>query len=322
VIPRYVVVALRGSVVAGLVAAIAVGAIVLTYVGKKPVMYEARFTLVARAAKTSGPDQVDLASLASLTMPSLTDLARSPTVLEDVVQRVNSTSSVQDLAEHIGVELVPASGVARISVRAATPTLATDLAQALSGKLTQLRLLAPAGRLQVYGPETSGVRKVSPDGRLSVGFALLAAISVALMVGFAVLSSKKTILSRRQAAAIVKRHDMAVVRFRGGGSHLSADIFVEVLPAGRSAADAAKVVEAGLRQRVRSEVVRGRCAARSIKLLVVALGRTTTEELADNVDLLAMAEDRVIVLLVAEPGLVRLEHLGGRGRRAGSASQS
>lgn len=114
----------------------------------------------------------------ALALPSVTELATTPSVLTATALAVPGAPPVDELASSIGVELLPGSGVARLSVRAATPETAAQLTEALAATIIRADVLAPAATLQVLDDQAT-VSQVSPDLQLGAGLALIAGIVAA-----------------------------------------------------------------------------------------------------------------------------------------------
>ncbi|MDF0530679.1 hypothetical protein P0W64_13965 [Tsukamurella sp. 8F] len=162
-------------------AALAVVAFVVTFVvvAAGPKQYEARVAVVATPKGTTDAAIQSFGSVVALTLPGVTDLVKSPTATDTVIHSVDGAPS--DLADRISVGIVPASGLARISVTADSPELATKLVLALQQQALDADLLAPAGKLTSLGQPT--VTQVAPDFTLGAGFGLAAAVAAGL-IGF------------------------------------------------------------------------------------------------------------------------------------------
>ncbi|MDQ7807320.1 hypothetical protein Q5425_26590 [Amycolatopsis sp. A133] len=162
------------SVVSSVAAALLVGALVLIVGLTRDAEYQGRVSLLAGPAAADGAPYGEVVSLA---LPALVELARSPSVLQAAAPA--SGYSPDELAGHVSVELVPASGLARLSVRAATAEQAGATATALGKAMIDADLLAPAGKLRTLDPRPEVVA-VAPDKPLVTGLALVAAIAAAL----------------------------------------------------------------------------------------------------------------------------------------------
>jgi len=137
-------------------------------------------------------------------------LARSPSILTRVVEQVGGDQNVTRLAGYITVELVPASGVVRISVQDQDPQRAAALASALSNELRALDLLGPVGNLRSFDA-AAPVRKVAPDLTAGLGFGLAGGVIAGLLAGTLVALRRPRIVSRRQAAAVIGDSDIPVL---------------------------------------------------------------------------------------------------------------
>ncbi|MDX3662234.1 hypothetical protein PV646_33440 [Streptomyces sp. ID05-26A] len=166
----------RRAVLEGLLAAVLVGAAVLLAVAMRDGVTEGRLTLLATP---SAPDSAQFGEVTSLAAPAVVQLVRSPSVLEVAAKAAGTTPD--RLADAIAVELVPASGVARISVRADSVAHASSAVTAVAQAVIEADLLTPAAKFRLVDPlpETT---QVSPDWRLATGLALVAAVIAGVAV--------------------------------------------------------------------------------------------------------------------------------------------
>lgn len=164
------------ALVEGLLAAVAVGALVLLAVSLRGGESEGRLTLLATP---STPDSAQFGEVTSLAAPAVVQLVRSPSVLDVAAQAAGTTPD--RLADAIAVELVPASGVARISVRADTADHAATAVSAVAQAVIDADLLAPAARFRLVDPRPE-TASVTPDRRLATGLALVAAVIAGVTV--------------------------------------------------------------------------------------------------------------------------------------------
>ncbi|SEF24104.1 hypothetical protein SAMN05421837_102570 [Amycolatopsis pretoriensis] len=153
--------------------ALLTGALVLVVGLARGDEYQGRVSLLA----TPAGDTAQYGEVVSLTLPALVELARSPSVLRAAAPV--SGYAPDELGEHVSVELVPASGLARLSVRAASAEQAGAAATALGKAMIDADLLAPAGKLRTLDPRPEVVA-VAPDTALVLGLALVAAVAAGL----------------------------------------------------------------------------------------------------------------------------------------------
>lgn len=159
--------------IALLVAATVVGAVELA--GKE---YESRVGVLAvpTAGTPDQPPEASFGEVVALSLPGLVELARTPTALRATADELGTTTD--DLARRVSVELVPASGLARLSVRAETADRAAQAATRIAQTIVDADLLAPVARLRLLDrPETT---QVAPDRPLAYGLALLAGLLAGL----------------------------------------------------------------------------------------------------------------------------------------------
>jgi hypothetical protein len=164
------------AVLEGVLAAIAVGALVLLAVSLRGTESEGRLALLATP---STPDSSQFGEVTSLATPAVVQLVRSPSVLTAAAEAAGTTPA--KLSDAIAVELVPASGVARISVRADSADHAATAVSAVAKAVIEADLLAPAARFRLVDPQPE-TTSVSPDWRLASGLALVAAVIAGVAV--------------------------------------------------------------------------------------------------------------------------------------------
>ncbi|RSM45830.1 hypothetical protein DMA12_13275 [Amycolatopsis balhimycina DSM 5908] len=162
------------TLVVSVAVALLVGALVLLVGLTRGAEYQGRVSLLATPAAANGAPYGEVVSLA---LPALVELARSPSVLRAAAPM--SGYSPDELAGHVSVELVPASGLARLSVRAASAEQAGATATALGKAMIDADLLAPAAKLRTLDPRPDVVA-VAPDGPLVLGLALVGAVAAGL----------------------------------------------------------------------------------------------------------------------------------------------
>ncbi|NUT93489.1 MAG: hypothetical protein HOY78_15850 [Saccharothrix sp.] len=175
--------------------ALLVGAVVVVatlFAGEE---YQARVSVLAVPV---GPQYGEVVALS---LPALVEVARSPSVV----------AKAGTVAERVSVELVPASGLARLSVRAPAAGQASTEAAAVAAAVAEADLLAPAGRLRVL--DTPTVARVAPDWPLTFGLALAAAVAAGVAAA-AVRHLRGTRAAdgvRSALASAGVRHPVAVV---------------------------------------------------------------------------------------------------------------
>ena len=141
--------------------------------------YESRVGVLA-VPTVGEPDQppASFGEVVALSLPALVEVSRSPSVLRGPAEELGTT--IDDLARRVSVELVPASGLARLSVRAGTADQAAQAATRIAQTVVEADLFAPAARLRLLDrPETT---QVAPDRPLAYGLALIAGVLAGLAV--------------------------------------------------------------------------------------------------------------------------------------------
>jgi hypothetical protein len=159
--------------VAGLLVGMLTGLAVLLATELRGEEYEARVGLLATPAAPVAGTTAQYGEVVSLTLPALVEVARSPSVLREAATRTGMSAA--ELGEHVAVELVPASGLARLSVRGESAAQAGAAAIALARSVIGADLLAPAGTLRLLDTQPD-VTQVAPDRPLGIGLALAAAV--------------------------------------------------------------------------------------------------------------------------------------------------
>ncbi|SFW78146.1 hypothetical protein [Amycolatopsis australiensis] len=158
------------------VVALLAGALVLVIGLSRGTEYQGRVSLLAGPVPgdSAGPQYGEVVSL---TLPALVELARSPSVLRAAAPASGYTPD--ELAAHVAVDLVPASGLARLSVRAPSAERAGAAATALGKAMISTDLLAPAAKLRLLDPRPDVVA-VAPDAALVTGLAVVGAVAAGL----------------------------------------------------------------------------------------------------------------------------------------------
>ncbi|MFC4852727.1 hypothetical protein [Actinophytocola glycyrrhizae] len=170
---------LRRPIVAGLVAAVLVGGLVLLVTWLRGDRFEARVGLLAGPAPDTAAGS-QYGEVVSLTLPALVELARSPSVIRDAAA---ATGLARDeLTDGVSVELVPASGLARLAVTGPSPEQSGAAVTAIARAMIDADLLAPAGALRLLD-ERPDVTRVAPDRPLGLGLALAAAAVAGVSAG-------------------------------------------------------------------------------------------------------------------------------------------
>ncbi len=159
--------------VAGALAAVVTAVGVLLASEVRPDEYEARVSLLATPATPAAGATAQYGEVVSLTLPALVEVARSPSVLRAAAAHTGIPAG--ELGAQVAVELVPASGLARLSVRGPTAAQAGAAAIAIARTVIGADLLAPAGTLRLLDARPD-VAQVAPDRPLGLGLALAAAV--------------------------------------------------------------------------------------------------------------------------------------------------
>jgi capsular polysaccharide biosynthesis protein len=190
--------------------ALLVAVVVLIVVEARGEEYQSRVGLLAVATDNSAEaGHARYGEVVALSLPALVEVSRSPSVLRAPAQELGTT--IDDLARRVSVELVPASGLARLSVRARTADEAAQAATRIAQAVVDVDLLAPAARLRVLDrPETT---RTAPDRPLASGLALVAGV-IAGLAAHAAAHLRRTRPGDQVRAALTAggvRHPVAVL---------------------------------------------------------------------------------------------------------------
>jgi hypothetical protein len=173
--------AFRRAVFPALAVGVAMMALVMGLLLSRPQAYSARIGLVASAADDKG-SAGDFGSVVATTMPALPELAVSDGTINAVRDQVPDAPDAGTLRKSITVELVPASGVARISVQTDNQATTIQVLKVLVAQIQAADLLAPVAVLKPIGSGTPSAQLVERDPQLAVGIGLVAAVVSSLLM--------------------------------------------------------------------------------------------------------------------------------------------
>jgi hypothetical protein len=258
--------------------------------------YEGRVSLIAGPVAGTGGAVPQYGEVVSFTLPALAELARSPSVLRAAA--ADTSINAASLGGGVSVELVPASGLARLSVRTQSAALAGDAATAIARAMIKADLLAPAAALRLLDEQADVVR-VAPDRPLGFGLAMAAAAATGVTVG-ALRHVRRTSDETAVRAALPAPHP--VVTFRADDEDLPARLAPLCAAAGRpprviavttDLATTARTLEKQLARRTPTEAAEGRA--------VIALtrgGQRRQDQLAAVAGVLPASSVLIAVVLV------------------------
>jgi capsular polysaccharide biosynthesis protein len=301
-------IAFRRAIAVGLAVAVAVGAVLYLYAASQPAMYQARFSLLATPSSDHGRNQ-DFSPMVSFVLPGLTQLARSPSVLEHLAARLKGAPDIDQLASQITVEIIPDSGFGRITVEAESPVRASRLAHALSHQIHELDLLAPVGTFRTFDSRAPVAEQTSPDLVLATGFALAAGTIAGLIAGGFIALRRPRILGKRQAAPVVNNPNVPILVFNpntddvDGVNWLLSRITVNIVPVGDQASKAAKWVRRMLEEEGQKSQIEYLPDPDAGVVLVAVMGRTTPEQLANSCAIVHSSRSEVVALALVSPRL-------------------
>jgi capsular polysaccharide biosynthesis protein len=178
-------------------------ALVLVLLLTRDPLYQARVGIVATPAANSGAAGPEYGAVVSSIMPALPEVAVSTPVLDRLAGPLPELDAAT-LSESVAVELVPASGVARVTVTGDTPEAATAILRAVVDEVVDSNLLAPAGTFTVLGDVGAEPVQVGPDPLLAGGLGVLAAVVVGLIAVAAVQVLRPRLLTVDDVERVVR----------------------------------------------------------------------------------------------------------------------
>jgi capsular polysaccharide biosynthesis protein len=196
--------AFRRAQVPALVAALVTLAGVVGLMMSRPPTYQVKVGLIATpVATTSATVTMDFGQVVGLGMPSLPEFVVADDVVAAIREKVPNAPSDDALRSAITVELVPASGVARISVTTDDPTTSRKVLGVVLSEIDQADLLAPVATLKTIGTSSPAATVVGRDPLLAIGLGLVAAIAVSLLTVVLVQTVRPRLLTRPDVERIV-----------------------------------------------------------------------------------------------------------------------
>lgn len=286
--------ALRTVVVVA--SAVIVGLLVGGYFASRPASYESKVTLLASPGKAP---TTEFGTVVNLTLPGMTEIARSRSLLKLVGARVPGAPPLTQLSDSISVQVVPASGIAQISVTADSPALAAELAKGIGDQVIRADLLAPVGRFRLTDTAPLA-RKVAPDRKLALGFGLAAALVAGAVTLGAAAAVYPRISSDRDVLRALNWLEAAVIDLRSPSglaslhAALGPDPDVTIVPVGGHA----NLTYERVRQLLPSQ--HGPQPADAGRLFIVAVGRgdASRAELRNAVVMSYVAGWRLLAVVV------------------------
>ncbi len=167
--------------------AIAVGlaalAMVMALLLSRPATYQAQIGIVASLTSSDRASSGDYGAVVAMTMQALPQLAVSDPTIKAISDQLKNSPNAPDpdtLRKSITVDLVPASGVARITVTSADQQTAIAVVKAVLEQIQKADLLAPVATLKPLGGVNPSAQLVERDPKLALGLGLVAAVIASL----------------------------------------------------------------------------------------------------------------------------------------------
>lgn len=249
----------------GLVVFVAVLVVLLT----RPTAYDARISLLATPSSSSSSSS-DFGSVVALGLPAAVDVAHSPSVLNRASRAVPGAPDGDALSGAVTVELVPASGLVRVTVRADSDAVASGVAASVAQQISSANLLAPSATLRIIDTEAQ-ITQVAPDAAYSGGIAIVAgALGAAIVYGLMVLI-RPSVRALVHRALVRSKIEGSVAVVEMGGSEGVPD---ELILLAESAGRPVRVIAADARSRDEADKLRNDLTEASITMTDDADGPT------------------------------------------------
>jgi hypothetical protein len=167
--------------------AIAVGlaamAMVMAVLLSRPATYQAQIGVVASLTSSDRASTGDYGAVVAMTMQALPQLAVSDPTIKAISDQLKNSPNPPDpdtLRKNITVDLVPSSGVARITVISSDQQTAIAVLKAVLEQIQKADLLAPVATLKPLGGVNPSAQLVERDPKLALGLGLVAAVIATL----------------------------------------------------------------------------------------------------------------------------------------------
>jgi hypothetical protein len=134
------------------------------------------------------------ASVVSLMMPALPEVALSDPVLRAAQTQIPGLDD-RELARRLTVQVVPGSGVARITATGGSPQEATTLLNIAVQEVNRSDLLAPVGRFRIVGDVASAATRDQLDLLFVLGTSAAAGVLVGLLTVAALQALRPRLLT-------------------------------------------------------------------------------------------------------------------------------
>jgi capsular polysaccharide biosynthesis protein len=283
---------------AAFIAFLIVSGVVIGYVSTRPPTYQARIAIIASPVDVKSSN-ADFSAVVSLTMAGVGETARSASVLAKAVSGVPNAPSPDVLADRVTVELVPGSGVARVSVTADSASQTSVLTRAVGAGIVNADLLRPVGIFRLVDTRAPQAYKIAPDLTLALGFGMTAGLLAAVLAGAAMLIFRPRVSTRNQTLSAIGDPLIPVIELNSEAeikdmaALLGASSKLLLVPAGSAAWPATTTLK--LRLQTGEEIP----TADALVFVIVKRGVTTPVELRNAVSLVMASGGRLNGVILA-----------------------
>ena len=196
--------AFRRAALPALAVGLAAMALVMSVLLSRPSVYQAQIGIVAQLQNTDKASAGDFGAVVAMTMQALPQLAVSDQTIKAVSEQVKDAPDPATLRRSITIDLVPASGVARLTVTGADQQTAIAVLKAVLEQIQKADLLAPVAKLNPLGGVNPSAQLVERDPKLALGLGLVAAVIASLTTVVLVQALRPRLLTPGDVERVVE----------------------------------------------------------------------------------------------------------------------
>jgi capsular polysaccharide biosynthesis protein len=269
--------------------------------------YAATVSLLAVPEPHNATRGTDLSAQVALTLPGLSEIVRSRQVLDAVIHSNPRAPSLTELQNSISVQLVPASGFARITVIRSDSTSAAHIASAVATAVGKLDLLRPFGYFRLFDAKSPIVKKVGPTATRSAGFALASAVFAAILAAFILTTRpRRRLTSRYQIMSAARDPYLAIIDYKPSNrldpllDRLASWRRITIVGAGADAESFARHLQEKV-DALDPPSVNASHRVAQVTILVVISGAVSVDEFSNTVSFLRSSGQSPIAVLLVRP---------------------